>query len=50
MASFRRHARTTHEREIRWPHGWWILPSAILGSFVWLWIIRRVVEAIWGIK
>jgi hypothetical protein len=50
MASFRRHAGTTHEPENRWPHGWWILPAAIFGSFMWVWIIRRLVETFWGLK
>ena len=50
MASFPRHARTTREPENGWPHGWWILPAIILGAFVWVWIIRRLVETLWELK
>jgi len=50
MARSHRHIKLAREEEHRWPHGWWILPGAILGAFVWVSIIRRVVEALWGVK
>ena len=50
MTSFHQDTEFTRKAERHWPHGWWILPAIILGAFVWVWIIRRLVEAFWGVK
>lgn len=46
---------TTIRGNLRWPEekknverrlnrGWWLLPSIILGAFMWVWIIRAIVS------
>ncbi len=32
----------------RWPHGWWILPGAILGTLLWILLGVLIGEVIWA--
>ena len=50
MTCSHRQAEFAREPKHRWRHGWWILPAAILGSFVWASVIRWMFEAFWGVK
>lgn len=31
-----------HDPDRRWPHGWWILPGALVGLLIWWLIVRAV--------